>query len=98
MGGAGRFSGILGTGPEVAADAPRAQGDHMTSFHADVPWTQRVADRLGHYSAAMLMGAIGGAIAIGLFPPPGLFAISLPVILFAFVIVSWLLMRHHDRR
>ncbi|HEV7205295.1 MAG TPA: hypothetical protein VGN18_11855 [Jatrophihabitans sp.] len=70
----------------------------MTSFYADVPRTQRMADRLGHYSTGMLMGAIGGAIAIGLFPPPGLLAITLPVLLFAFVIVSWLLMRHHDRR
>lgn len=62
--------------------------------HADVSW----ADRLGHYGSELLITAIAATVVIGLYPPPGLFALTIPVALFGVVILAWLLMRHHDRR
>ena len=36
-------------------------------------------------------------VAVGLHPLPGPFMFTVPIALFAFVVVSWLLMRKHDR-
>jgi hypothetical protein len=45
----------------------------------------------------MLIVAIVAVIAVGLWPLPGLLIVSVPVALFALVIVTFLLMRAHDR-
>jgi hypothetical protein len=37
-------------------------------------------------------------VAVGLFPLPGLFFFSIPIALFGVVLLSWVLMRQHDRR
>lgn len=55
-------------------------------------------ERIGHYASEMLIVAIFGAIMLGVYPPPGLFALTVPIALFGFVILSWVLMRQHDRR
>ena len=44
------------------------------------------------------VGSIVLAVGIGLYPLPGLLAYTAPLTLFAFVLLSWLLMRAHDRR
>lgn len=67
------------------------------NHYAGTPWTDRAAARMGHYASQMLIGAIVAVIVIGLFPPPGALAFTVPIALFAFVILSWLLMRQHDR-
>lgn len=58
----------------------------------------RAGVRLGHHASAMLMVLIVAVVIVGLFPPPGLLALTMPLSLFAFVLISWLLMRQHDRR
>jgi hypothetical protein len=65
---------------------------------ARLPWTARAAERLGHYATDMLMGSIVAVVAIGLFPLPGILMFTVPITLFAVVLLSWLLMRQHDRR
>jgi hypothetical protein len=46
----------------------------------------------------MLIGTIIAVVAVTVMPLPGLFALTVPVALFGFVIVCFLLMREHDRR
>lgn len=53
---------------------------------------------LGHHASEMLIGSIIAVVALGLQPLPGLLGITVPVTLFAFVLLSWALMRQHDRR
>jgi hypothetical protein len=65
---------------------------------ARLPWSERAGGRIGHHAAAMLIGSIIAVVAIGLYPLPGLLAYTAPLTLFAFVLLSWLLMRSHDRR
>jgi hypothetical protein len=66
--------------------------------YARMPWTARVADRLGHYATTLLIVSIFAAVGMGLHPLPGVFAFTTPIALFAVVLLSWLLMRQHDRR
>jgi len=56
------------------------------------------ADLFGHHASTLLIASIVGVVAVGLFPPPGLLALTVPLALFGFVIVTWLMMRKHDRR
>ncbi len=80
-----------------------AGGQQMSSvdgIYGSTPWPGRAANRLGHWGGQLLIAAIFGAIALRLHPLPfdsPLF-LALPLTLFAAVIVSWLLMRQHDRR
>jgi hypothetical protein len=46
----------------------------------------------------MLIGAIVAVVLVRVVPPPGLFALTVPVALFGVVILAFLLMRQHDRR
>ena len=46
----------------------------------------------------MLITAIVAVVIIGVYPPQGALMLIAPVVVFAFVIVSWLLMRQHDRQ
>lgn len=54
---------------------------------------------LGHYGANALIGSILAEVAIVVFPLPAGNPLSLvlPVVLFGFVVASWVLMRQHDR-
>lgn len=65
---------------------------------ARLPWGERAGDHLGHYATELLMGSIVAVVAVGLYPLPGAFALSVPIALFGVVLLSWLLMRQHDRR
>ena len=62
-------------------------------------WSEpsRTSERLGHHGAAMLNFSILAAVAVGLFPPPGLLGLTLPLALMIFVLFGWVLMRQHDR-
>lgn len=60
----------------------------------DVTWT----DRLGHHASGLLIAAIVAVVGVGLHPLPGLLAFTAPIALFAVVLLSWVLMRQHDRR
>lgn len=65
--------------------------------YAEQPWTNRVSERIGHHAGSMLIASIIGAVFLGLYPLPGVFAFTVPITLFAFVLLTWLLMRRHDR-
>jgi hypothetical protein len=58
----------------------------------------RVADGWGHVAPEVLCASIVAAILLGLRPPQGAFLLTLPLALMAVVLISWLLMRRHDRR
>jgi hypothetical protein len=63
-----------------------------------LPRAHPVLERWGHWSPQLLIAAIAAVILLGLRPPsqaPALLLTS--VLLIAFVIVTWLLMRQHDR-
>ncbi|SHG25788.1 hypothetical protein SAMN05443575_1840 [Jatrophihabitans endophyticus] len=62
-----------------------------------VPWGGQAGGRIGHHASTLLSVAVVAVVAVGLFPPPGLLAVTVPVALFAFVIAMFLLMRQHDR-
>ena len=62
-----------------------------------LPWPEAAA-RLGHYATAILISAIVGATVIGLYPPQGPLALTVPIALFIVVIGAWMMMRQHDRR
>jgi hypothetical protein len=46
----------------------------------------------------LLCASIFGVIIVGLYPPPGALALTVPLLLAVVVVGSWLLMRRHDRR
>ncbi len=58
----------------------------------------RVADVWGHFAPEALCLSIVGAVMIGLRPPDGALMLTAPIALMTVVLVSWLLMRRHDRR
>lgn len=68
------------------------------SGHVEYPWTARLADTWGHLAPEILCASIVAAIIVGLRPPAGLLALTLPIALMGLVVTSWLLMRRHDRR
>ena len=57
-----------------------------------------MSDVLGHHANEILIVAILAVVILGLVPLPGLFALTIPVALFGVVLLSWVLMRQHDRR
>ena len=72
-----------------------------SSTHASFggrPWGERVTGALGHRANTMLASAIVLVVAIQFAPIDPLTALAVSITLFAFVILSWLLMREHDRR
>ena len=58
----------------------------------------RSVDVLGHHAAQLLIGAIVAVVMLPFLPLPGVFVFTLPLALFGFVILCWVLMRQHDRR
>ena len=61
-------------------------------------WRGRAADRLGHHASTILLVSIVAVVAVGLRPLPGLLMFTVPLTLVAVVLLSWALMRQHDRR
>jgi hypothetical protein len=70
----------------------------MNMDHAHESARGRVADLWGHHGTELLVLSIGASIVVGVYPPPGMLALTLPVALVLFVIASWLFMRRHDRQ
>jgi hypothetical protein len=66
--------------------------------YAHESWSLRLADAWGHHSPELLSASVLAAIVVGLRPPPGAFALTVPVALLLFVLGSWVMMRRHDRR
>lgn len=58
----------------------------------------RVADVWGHVAPEVLCASIVASILLGLRPPQSALLLTLPIALVAVVLISWLLMRRHDRR
>lgn len=67
------------------------------SGYVESRWTTRAADAWGHLAPEILSVSIVAAVWVGLRPPAGLFALTIPVALMAVIIASWLFMRRHDR-
>jgi hypothetical protein len=65
---------------------------------AHSPGRGRVADAIGHYASNVLIAAIVGVVLTGLHPMPGIFMLTVPVALVGIVLITWILMRQHDRR
>jgi hypothetical protein len=61
------------------------------------PWSERLYGRWGHFAPELLMGAIGAVILLGFRPVYGPLALASSLGLVSFVLVSWVLMRRHDR-
>ena len=66
--------------------------------NVEYSWTERLGDTWGHFAPQLLSVSIVAAIAVGLRPPTGALAVTMPIALLFFVVASWLLMRRHDRR
>lgn len=62
-----------------------------------LPDQHRALARIGHHATTLLIASIIGVVLVGLVPPPGLLAVTVPIALFAFVVATFLLMRQHDR-
>lgn len=67
-------------------------------YYAENPYSGRAAVRLGHYAPALLSVSILGVIAVGLYPLPGPLLLTVPLALLVVVVMSWLMMRQHDRQ
>jgi hypothetical protein len=65
---------------------------------AGTPWRGRAADVLGHHASRLLIASIVAAVLLAATPLPGVFGLTVPLALIGFVLLSWMLMRHHDRR
>ena len=70
----------------------------MTASAFGPTWGDRLTATLGHRANLMLATAIVLVVAIRFVPVDPLMALTISVTLFAFVLLSWLLMRDHDRR
>jgi hypothetical protein len=66
--------------------------------YADDSWKTRTASTWGHVAPDVLCLTILAAIVVALRPPPGALGLTVPLSLMALVVVSWLMMRRHDRR
>src|SRR5690349_10419478 len=64
-----------------------------------LPRANPILDGWGHWSPQLLIASIVAIIVLGLRPaPPTPTTLLMSAFLLAFVIVTWLLMRQHDRR
>jgi hypothetical protein len=68
------------------------------SQSARLPWSERLSAVLGHHASGMLVGSIVAVVAIQFVPMAPMTGLGVSIALFAFVLVSWLAMREHDRR
>lgn len=65
---------------------------------ARTPGNSRAIDLLGHYASEILIGAVIAVVALPVLPLSGLLLLTVPAALLAVVILTWVLMRRHDRR
>lgn len=65
---------------------------------ARIPWRSRMSEVLGHHANEILIVSIVAVVAVGFFPLPGAFTFTVPIAMFGVVLLSWVLMRAHDRR
>lgn len=65
---------------------------------ARTPWSGRASDSLGHHANEILIASIFAIVLLRLKPLPGLLGLTVPLAIFGLVIMSWLLLRQHDRR
>jgi hypothetical protein len=68
------------------------------SESARLPWGERLSAGLGHYASDMLIAAIVAVVAVQFVTLDPFVVLAVSLTLFAFVLLSWLLMREHDRR
>jgi hypothetical protein len=78
------------------AASPLVRGIAAMDAHG-LPRSSRAAALLGHHACSVLCASIVAVVAVGLVPPPGVLAFTVPVLLFGFVILTFLMMRQHDR-
>lgn len=65
----------------------------------ELPYSGGIRRRWGHYAPQLLSGAILVAIALGIRPiSPSMLTLLGTMSLLTFVLITWLLMREHDRR
>ena len=58
----------------------------------------RIADIWGHFAPEVLCVSIVAAVMLGLRPPDSALMLTAPIAVMTVVLVSWLMMRRHDRR
>jgi hypothetical protein len=75
----------------------RLVGDDVADS-AHTPWSERAGDSLGHHANEILIASIVAIVLLRLKPLPGLLGLTVPLAVFALVLVSWMMLRHHDRR
>jgi hypothetical protein len=64
-----------------------------------IPYRPSLTELWGHFSPQLLIAAIAAVIVLGLRPvAPGALTLLVATFLIAFVLVTWMLMRQHDRR
>jgi hypothetical protein len=68
------------------------------SQYAELPWSERVMDRLGHHAVEVLILAVAATIVLGLHPLPGALSLTVPLAVVGVVVLAWVAMRRHDRR
>jgi hypothetical protein len=73
-------------------------GDGDVAHSARTPWGERASGSLGHHANEILIASIVAIVLLRLKPLPGLFGLTVPLAVFALVVLSWLLLRQHDRR
>jgi hypothetical protein len=62
------------------------------------PWRSRTADSLGHHATEILIASIVAFVLVSLKPLPGALMMTVPITLFGVVLLTFVLMRQHDRR
>jgi hypothetical protein len=68
------------------------------SQSARLPFGERLSAVLGHHASRMLVASIVVVVAIQFVPLDPMTGLAVSVALFAFVLLSWLALREHDRR
>ena len=65
---------------------------------ARMPWTERAAETLGHDAGQVLIAAILAVVGLRFCSLPARLALAASVVVICVVLLTWLLMRQHDRR
>lgn len=73
-----------------------AQSGEVSSLGGGA-FAARLSVRCGHSAYVLLCAAIVVVIAMGLYPLPGVAALTVPLAVLVVVLASWLAMRRHDR-
>lgn len=60
-------------------------------------WSERAASRWGHHAPELLITTIVAIVILGLRPVGGTYGLLVSLALVIFVLVSWVMLRRHDR-